>query len=77
MLGPILVDVNGSQATARCHVRGYHYAQHAAGGDEWMVAGRYVFSLAKHGEAWRIQGMTLETFYQSGNVKLLEVAGGK
>lgn len=77
LLGPIEVEVHGVQAAARCHVRGYHYSQGAPGGDEWMVAGHYLFALGKEGEAWRIQAMTLETFYQSGNMKLLEVAGGK
>jgi hypothetical protein len=76
-LGPIAVDMNGSSAVARCHVRGYHYAKGAAGGDEWMVAGHYVFELAKNGGRWTIHAMTLETFYQTGNTKLLEVAGGK
>ncbi|HEU5075199.1 MAG TPA: nuclear transport factor 2 family protein [Polyangiaceae bacterium] len=77
LLGPIVVEVNGVQAVASCHVRGYHHSQGAPGGDEWMVAGHYLFALAKQDEAWRIQAMTLETFYQSGNTKLLEVAGGK
>ena len=47
------------------------------GGDEWMVAGHYVIRLSKEGAKWKIASMKLETFYQSGNTKLLEVAGGK
>ena len=77
LLGPIAVDIDDTSATARCHVRGYHYAKGAAGGDEWMIAGHYVFKLGKDGPAWKIRGMTLETFYQTGNIRLLEVAGGK
>ncbi len=77
LLGPITVDVSGDSATARCHVRGYHYAKGASGGDEWMVAGHYVFRLANEGGTWKIRAMKLETFYQTGNMKLLEVAGGK
>lgn len=72
-----MIDVNGGQATARCHVRGYHYAQDASGGHEWTVAGHYVCALSRAGDAWRIRAMTLETLYQTGNAKLLEVAGGK
>ncbi len=77
LLGPISVEFSGDSATARCHVRGYHYAKGASGGDEWMVAGHYVFRLANEGGTWKIRAMKLETFYQSGNMKLLEVAGGK
>ncbi len=77
LLGPIAVELAGETATARCHVRGYHYAKGAPGGDEWMIAGHYVFQLARAGDAWKIRAMKLETLYQTGNLKLLEVAGGK
>src|ERR687887_1390070 len=39
LLGPIDVAVRSEGATARCHVRAYHYAPDAPGGSEWMVAG--------------------------------------
>ena len=77
LLGPIVVQIDGNSATARCHVRGYHYAKGAVGGDEWMVAGHYAIRLSKGETKWKIASMKLETFYQSGNTKLLEVAGGK
>lgn len=72
--GPIAVEVHGDRATARCHVRGYHYLKGAAGGDEWMVAGHWVIGLAKTAAGWRIDAMKLETFYQTGNTQLLQVA---
>jgi hypothetical protein len=34
LLGPITVELAPATATARCHVRGYHYAKGTAGGDE-------------------------------------------
>ncbi|HEU4420160.1 MAG TPA: nuclear transport factor 2 family protein [Planctomycetota bacterium] len=77
LLGPITLSIDGAVATAHCHVRGYHFVKGAPGGDEWMVAGHYVMELAKSTTAWRIRSLTLETFYQSGNLKLLEVAGGR
>lgn len=77
ILGPITVDAQGDSAIAQCHVRGYHYVKGAAGGDEWIVAGHYVFQLSREMAFWKITSMKLETFYQSGNTKLLEVAGGK
>ena len=76
LLGPIAVEIDGATATARCHVRGYHHAKGAAGGDEWMVAGHYEFGLTKDGSSWKIRSMKLELLYQTGNLQLLAVAGG-
>jgi hypothetical protein len=44
-LGPIEVELTGQVARAECHVRAYHMKKGAAGGDEWMVGGHYVFEL--------------------------------
>lgn len=77
LLGPVTVELDGTAATAHCHVRGYHYAQGTAGGDEWMVAGHYVFGLARGSSAWKIRTMKLEVLYQTGNRELLAIAGGK
>lgn len=75
LLGPIETEISGHQAIASCHVRGYHYLRGAEGGDEWMIAGHYVFGLTMKDGGWVIDRMKLETFYQTGNTKLLEVAG--
>lgn len=74
LLGPIDVRITGSAAVAECHVRAWHYAAGARGGEEWVVAGHYVFALAKSNEAWSITGLKLETLHQTGNTKLLEEA---
>ena len=71
VLGPIDVEFVHDVAIARCHVRGYHFLKGAPSGDEWMVAGHYVFALAKVGGIWKIREMTLEVFYQTGNRNLL------
>ena len=74
-LGPIAVVIDGDSATARCHVRGYHRREGLPGGPEWMVAGHYVFELAREGGGWKIRKMTLRVSYQTGNRKLLQEAG--
>ena len=74
LLGPIDVTLSGSVAAAECHVRAWHHASGCAGGDEWVVGGHYVFALAQTGEIWRITGMTLKVFHQTGNAKLLPEA---
>jgi hypothetical protein len=74
LLGPIDVEIDGRTAVARCHVRGYHHRAKTAGGDEWMVAGHYLFQLERIPPSWRIRHVTLQTLYTTGNAKLLEAA---
>jgi hypothetical protein len=74
LLGPVVIEVAGATATAHCHVRAWHLAKGAPGGEEWVVGGRYLFTLARAGAGWRITGLTLETFHQTGNTKLLAEA---
>jgi hypothetical protein len=74
LLGPIDVQVRGAAATAECHVRGHHFAPGVKGGGEWMVAGHYVFTLVSTRGAWRIASVTLQTYYQTGNERLLAEA---
>jgi hypothetical protein len=77
LLGPLDVEVQGATATAECHVRGYHVAPRAKSGPEWMIAGHYVFALTSADGAWRIAGITLQTYYQTGNARLLEEAAAR
>jgi hypothetical protein len=72
-LGPAEVEVSGRTAHAECHVRGYHVKKGAPGGDEWMVAGHYVFELYRSASGWKIGKMKLETLHQAGNLTLLQV----
>src|SRR5262245_28750097 len=74
LLGPVEVDLDGPRATARCHVRALHHAKGAPGGEVWEVLGHYVFTLVREGEGWVISAMTLETFAQTGNSRLLAEA---
>jgi hypothetical protein len=77
LLGPIVVEFDGPRATARCHVRALHHAAGAPGGELWEVLGHYVFTLSRGSAGWTISGMTLETFAQTGNTRLLAEAGAR
>jgi hypothetical protein len=72
LLGPVVVHLRGTQATARCHVRAMHVLAGAASGASWEVLGHYVFELARGDAGWKIVGMKLETLLQLGNTKLLQ-----
>jgi hypothetical protein len=71
LLGPIDQRVAGSTARASCHVRALHHAPRAPGGSTWEVLGHYLFELARGATGWTITAVTLETFVQTGNAKLL------
>jgi hypothetical protein len=73
VLGPIDVEVTGETAAAACHLRAYHVKQGAPGGDEWLLAGHYVFGLRRSASGWKIRTMKLVVIHQSGNLKLLQV----
>ncbi|MEJ7811291.1 MAG: nuclear transport factor 2 family protein [Gemmatimonadaceae bacterium] len=76
LLGPIALHVTGAAARASCHVRALHHAPGASGGPTWEVLGHYEFDLARGTEGWTITGLTLQTFVQTGNTKLLSEAEG-
>jgi hypothetical protein len=67
--------VDGASAAAWCHVRAFHAAKGAPGGEHWEVLGHYVFALERSGSSWRIARMRLETLLQTGNGRLLAEAG--
>jgi hypothetical protein len=75
LLGPIEVGHSGASAAAFCHVRAMHHVAGLKGGEFWEVLGHYVFRLAQEpAGAWKIKGMKLETFAQTGNKNLLAEA---
>jgi hypothetical protein len=74
LIGPILVRGGDARAEVEATVRGYHRIKDAAGGDIWMVAGRYDMQLAPDAGQWRIAAITLVTYYQEGNLALPALA---
>ncbi|HMJ12715.1 MAG TPA: nuclear transport factor 2 family protein [Polyangiaceae bacterium] len=75
MLGPVVVGTHGPKASAACHVRALHHAERAPSGQYWEVLGHYRFELEQAAlGAWLITSMTLITYMQAGNAKLLEEA---
>lgn len=75
LTGPVLVSVgDDTSATAHTHVRGYHYIADAPGGSVWQVAGHYVMTLTRPADSWKITSLTLELFYQDGNLDLPALA---
>ena len=74
LLGPVTLDVSDAAIRASCHVRGLHQVAGAPGGDLWEVLGHYEFVLTRGTDGWAVAALTLHTFLQTGNTRLLPEA---
>ena len=70
LTGPIVVDIQGSRASARCAVTGTHQL----GEDSWVVGGHYQMSLLSREGSWFIEDLTLEAAFVGGQTDLPEQA---
>jgi hypothetical protein len=74
LLGPVVVELEGDRATARAHVRATHRIAGAAGGETWVVGGRYTYGLVRTTGGWRVASTRLDLAYQEGNTGLAAIA---
>lgn len=73
LAGPLVVDVEGDTAQARCAVTGTH----RIGDAFWTVGGHYQIRLVKENGEWHITHLTLDTAYQDGDRSLPEKAANR
>jgi SnoaL-like domain len=67
LAGPVVLTGDGGPGVrAEAHVRGYHHIQDPDGGQTWGVFGHYTARLADG----KITELTLQVFYQEGNLEL-------
>src|SRR3982074_3118418 len=67
LAGPVVLTSDGGPGVrAEAHVRGYHHIQDPDGGQTWGVFGHYTARLADG----KITELTLQVFYQEGNLEL-------
>ena len=62
-----LIVVDGDRATSRCYVQAQHTKRRTSGGDNWLLGGRYVDSLRRTDDGWRIERRDLITVWTDGN----------
>jgi hypothetical protein len=58
---------DGATATARCYFQAQHVKRGTAGGDNFVIAGRYDDQLVRTADGWRIAHRTLSTDWVEGN----------
>lgn len=70
LAGPLVVQVDGDTASARCAVTATHRIDSA----RWMVGGHYAIRLTQEEDGWGITHLTLDTAFEGGDRSLTEQA---
>jgi hypothetical protein len=66
-----VVDVEGDRATCRCYFQAQHTVRGLAGGDNWLLGGRYLDRLRATDAGWRIERRDLVGVWSDGNPAIL------
>ena len=61
------ITVDGDEGTSRCYLHAQHVRNAAAGGPNFVVAGRYVDRVVRTPDGWRIAHRDLITMWTDGN----------
>ena len=71
LVGNHEIAVDGDTATHRCYLQAQHVRTAAAGGPNYIVAGRYEDQLARTDMGWRITHRSLTVMWTDGNVAVV------
>jgi len=63
--------IDGDNATCSCYLHAQHTLHGTQGGDNYVMAGRYVDKLIRVGTEWRIVERELVLDWVEGNPKVL------
>tara|TARA_B100000131_G_scaffold317529_1_gene359706 strand:- start:1194 stop:1658 length:465 start_codon:yes stop_codon:yes gene_type:complete len=65
------VSIDGDTATSRCYLHAQHTLDGTEGGDNYVMAGRYIDRLSRLGNEWRITERQLMLDWTEGNPQVL------
>ena len=65
------VSIDENTATSRCYLHAQHTLNGTEGGDNYVMAGRYIDKLIRVGDEWRIIERKLILDWTEGNPKVL------
>jgi 3-phenylpropionate/cinnamic acid dioxygenase small subunit len=71
LLGNHVATVDGDEATAQCYFQAQHLKTGTAGGETFIIAGKYDDVLTRTPAGWRIRHRTLETWWTDGNAAVV------
>lgn len=66
------VDEGGATARCRCYLQAQHVRHDTAGGDNFLVGGRYWDTLVHGPDGWRISHRRLEVLWRDGNPGVMQ-----
>ena len=65
------VSIDGDTATSRCYLHAQHTLNETEGGDNYVMAGRYIDKLVRVDSEWRITERQLMLDWTEGNNRVL------
>jgi hypothetical protein len=71
------VTLEGDRATASCYFQAQHFLASPAGGNTYLVGGRYDDRLRRTPEGWQIEHRTLHCEWQDGNAGVFTEAAAR
>jgi ketosteroid isomerase-like protein len=73
-LSDLEITITGDEARAHSRFHASHLMRGAAGGEQWLLSGRYEHALQRTPAGWKITRMRMIPDQSSGNPALLELA---
>lgn len=67
LLGNIVVDIDGDDATCICYFQAQHVRAGTPGGDTYFIAGSYADRLVRTSQGWRIAERVQTYLWRDGN----------
>jgi 3-phenylpropionate/cinnamic acid dioxygenase small subunit len=72
LVGNVVVQVRGDEATADCYLISQHIRAGAPGGDHYLLGGRYTDRVVRTPAGWRIAHRTLHRMWATGNREVVQ-----
>jgi len=67
LISNVVVRVDGDRAECSCYLQAQHVKTGTAGGDHYIIAGRYDDQLVRTTNGWRIRERRLQVMWTDGN----------
>ena len=77
LVGNPRVTLDGDRATSACYFQAQHFLTSPAGGNTYLVGGRYEDRLRRTDAGWKIEHRTLYCSWQDGNAGVFTEAAAR
>ena len=69
-----LVTLEGDTAKCRANFQAQHFLPNDRGSSLWTLGGRYLYSLVRVQEEWKISGCIVDVIWTDGNLQIFDLA---